>query len=44
MRNLEDNKRHVELKLAEMKMFGFGQEHENFGASFGDIFLTLATN
>lgn len=41
---LADNKNHVELKLAEMKMYGYGQEYENQGASFGDIFLTLATN
>lgn len=41
---LADNKNHVELKLAEMKMYGYGQEYENLGASFGDIFLTLATN
>lgn len=41
---LEDNKKHVELKLAEMKMFQLGQEYESLGASFGDIFLTLATN
>jgi hypothetical protein len=41
---LADNKKHVELKLSEMKMFKIGQEYENLGESFGDVFLTLATN
>ena len=41
---LADNKNHVELKLSEMKMYQYGQEYANFGESFADIFLTLATN
>jgi len=41
---LADNKSHVELKLAEMKMFQIGQEYANLGESFADVFLTLATN
>jgi hypothetical protein len=41
---LEENKKHVELKLTEMHMFQLGQEYENLGESFGDVFLTLATN
>jgi len=41
---LADNIKHAELKLVEMHMFQKSQEYENLGESFGDFFLTLATN
>ena len=41
---LDEHKSHAELKLMEMHMFFKSQEYENLGESFGDFFLTLASN
>jgi len=42
--NLAENKNHIELLMAKMKMQSAMHDYMNFGYSLADVFLTLSAN